>query len=125
MQEIEWNDKKALLIDFKDLDRDGESRLRIFLMEPNDIEVLVFKVSDIMFIPKDMRDMLTYSKMVHVAILPKNFKVIPTNYEICLACGGTGRISYMSNDIYRLETCSKCGGTGKVPPSEKEDEKND
>jgi hypothetical protein len=127
MQIIQWNDKKALLIDFKDLGRNGERELRKFLTEPNDIEVLVFKVSNLIFIPKDLRDMLTYSKMVHVAILPKDYKIIPAEFKICPGCGGTGRSRFMfrSEDEpvrpYDYETCTRCGGTGKI----KEDDSND
>ena len=124
-QRIMWNDKKALLIDFADTDRNGEKNLRNILSEPNDIEVLVFKVSNIIFIPKDLRDMLTYSKMVHVAILPKAFKVIPSDYEICPDCGGTGRKpSFKNEDGSDIPSvyydCERCNGTGKVPPSKME-----
>lgn len=125
MQEIMWNDRKALLIDFKDLDRSGESRLRNVLTEPNDIEILVFTINDLIFIPKDLRDMLTYSKMIHVAKLPKNYKIIPADFIMCPACGGTGRICYFSGAIHRNEKCTKCGGTGKIPALKKEDGKND
>jgi len=120
MQEILWNDKKALLIDFKDLDRYGEKKFRQYLIDHNYLEALVFKVSDLMFIPKDLRKMLTYSKMVHVAILPKNHKVIPPELKTCPGCGGTGKTRFIFRSEnepirpYDYEICTLCSGTGKI-----------
>jgi len=70
MQEILWNGKKALLIQFGDITLEGERRLRDYIEEHRDIERLIFPMNPI-FIPKDLRDLAIYEKMVIITEVPE------------------------------------------------------
>jgi hypothetical protein len=75
MQRIKWHGKDALLIDFEDTTYSGEEAMKKTIAESKDIEFVIFPFNS-MFIPKDLRDMLTYSKEIFILKLPKKEKVI-------------------------------------------------
>jgi len=123
MQEILWNGKKALLIQVGDITRDGEREFREYIEEHRDIERLVFTMNP-MFIPKDIRDIITHQKLVTITKVPERK---PPTTKPCPHCFGSGKIQSVFRDFggerficeADFDDCERCGGTGKIPITKK------
>lgn len=126
MQEIMWRGQLALLIQFEDTTLEGEKMLREYIEEHRDIERLIFTMNPL-FIPKDLRDLAIYEKMVVVTKVPKRK---PATTKSCPRCFGSGKTQMVFGDFggeaficdADYEPCKRCGGTGQIPISDNEDE---
>jgi hypothetical protein len=124
MQEIMWNGKRALLVQFDDTNVEGERRLREYIEEHRDIERLVFTMNPL-FIPVDLRNLAISEKMVIITKVPERK---PATTQTCPMCFGSGRIQMVYRDFggerficeADYEPCKRCGGTGQIPITEDE-----